>query len=57
MYDAVEFRYVGVLISLWLFVFHIFIFAAQPKVFLLDGLMKLEQQSHKCVEFREEHVE
>jgi hypothetical protein len=38
-------KYVGVLISLWLF-----LFAAQPKYFLLDGLTKLEQRSHKCVE-------
>jgi hypothetical protein len=30
--------YVGVLISLWLF-----LFAAQPKEFFLDGLKKLEQ--------------
>jgi hypothetical protein len=34
-----------VLISLWLF-----LFAAQPKEFFLDGLKKLEQQSRKCVE-------
>jgi hypothetical protein len=37
--------YVGVLISLWLF-----LFAAQAKEFFLDGLKKLEQRSHKCVE-------
>jgi hypothetical protein len=35
--------YVEVLISLWLF-----LFAAQPKEFFLDGLKKSEQ-SHKCV--------
>jgi hypothetical protein len=45
-------RCVGVLISLWLF-----LFAAQPKEFLLDGLKKLEQRSHKCVELRGEYVE
>jgi hypothetical protein len=39
--------YVGVLISL-----RLFLFAAQPKEFFLDGLKKLEQQSHKCVELR-----
>jgi hypothetical protein len=44
--------YVGVLISLWLF-----LFAAQSKEFVLDGLKKLEQRSHKCVEFRGEYVE
>jgi hypothetical protein len=44
-------QYVGVLISLWLF-----LFAAQPKEFFLDGLKKLEQQSHKCVELRGEYV-
>jgi hypothetical protein len=44
--------YVGVLISLWLF-----LFAAQPKEFFLDGLKKLEQRSHKCVELRGEYVE
>jgi hypothetical protein len=32
--------------------FPIWIFAAQPKEFFLDGLKKLEQQSHKCVELR-----
>jgi hypothetical protein len=31
-------KYVGVLINLWLFLFPIFLFAAQPKDFLLDGL-------------------
>jgi hypothetical protein len=40
-------KYVGVPISLWLF-----LFAAQPRVFFLDGLKKLQQQSHKCVELR-----
>jgi hypothetical protein len=44
--------YVGVVISLWLF-----LFLAQPKEFFLDGLKKLEQQSHKCVELRGEYVE
>jgi hypothetical protein len=44
--------YVGVLINLWLF-----LFAAQPKEFFLDGLKKLEQRSHKCVELRGEYVE
>jgi hypothetical protein len=43
---------VEVLISLWLFLFPIFLFAAHPKTFFLDGLKKLEQRSHKCVEFR-----
>jgi hypothetical protein len=49
--------YVGALISLWLFLFSIFLFAAQPKEFFLDGLKKLEQRSHKCVDHREEYVE
>jgi hypothetical protein len=44
--------YVGVLISVWLFLFTIFLFAAQPKEFFLYGLIKLEQRSHKCVELR-----
>jgi hypothetical protein len=39
--------YAGLLISLCLF-----LFAAQPKEFFLDGLKKLEQRSHKCVELR-----
>jgi hypothetical protein len=39
--------YVGMLISLWLF-----LFAAQPKEFSLDRLMKLEQRSHKCEELK-----
>jgi hypothetical protein len=46
--------YVGVLISFWLF---LFLFAAQPKEFFLDGLKKLEQRSHKRVEIRGEYVE
>jgi hypothetical protein len=37
--------------------FPIFLFAAQPKEFFLDGLKKLEQRSHKCVELRGEYVE
>jgi hypothetical protein len=44
--------YVGVLISLWLF-----LFVAQPKEFFLDWVKKLEQRSHKCLELREEYVE
>jgi hypothetical protein len=40
-------NYVGVLTSLWLF-----LFAAQPKEFFFVGLKKLEQRSHKCVELR-----
>jgi hypothetical protein len=31
--------------------------AAQPTEFFLDGLNKLEQRSHKCVELRVEYVE
>jgi hypothetical protein len=45
-------EYVGMLISLWLF-----LFPARPKEFFLDGLKKLEQRSYKCVEFRGEYVE
>jgi hypothetical protein len=45
-------NYVGVLISLWLF-----LFAAQPKEFFLDRLKKLAQRSHQCVELRGEYVE
>jgi hypothetical protein len=41
-------NYIGVLISLWLF-----LFAAQPKEFFWDGLKNLEQRSHKYVELRE----
>jgi hypothetical protein len=32
--------------------FPIFLLAAQPKEFFLNGLKKLEQRSHKCVELR-----
>jgi hypothetical protein len=49
--------YIGALIRLWLSLFPIFLFAAKPKEFFLDGLTKLEQQSHKCVELRGEYVE
>jgi hypothetical protein len=44
--------YIGVLISLWLF-----LFAAQPKEFFLDGLKEVEQRSHKCMELSGEYVE
>jgi hypothetical protein len=47
----------GLLRSLWLFLFPIFLFAAQPKEFFLDELKKLEQRSHKFVELRGEYVE
>jgi hypothetical protein len=50
-------RYAGALRSLWLFLFSIFLFAAQPKEFFLDLLKKIEQGSHKCVELRGEYVE
>jgi hypothetical protein len=50
-------KYVGVLISLWLFLFYILLFAAQPKEFFLDGLKKLEQRSHKRVNLSGEYVE
>jgi hypothetical protein len=36
--------------------FPIFLFAAQPNEFFLDGSMKLEQRNHKCVELRGEYV-
>jgi hypothetical protein len=49
--------YVGELKSLWLFLFPVFLFAAQPKEFFLDGLKKLKQRSHKFVELRGEYVE
>jgi hypothetical protein len=45
-------EYVGVLISLWFFLFPIFLFAAKPKELFLDGSKKLEKGSHKCVELR-----
>jgi hypothetical protein len=32
--------------------FLVFLFAAKPKEFFLDGLKKLEQRSHKCMELR-----
>jgi hypothetical protein len=37
--------------------FPIFLCAAQPKDFFLDGLKKLEQRRHKRVELRGEYVE
>jgi hypothetical protein len=37
--------------------FPIFLFAAQPKEFFLDGLKKLEQRSHKCVELKGVYVQ
>jgi hypothetical protein len=49
---CIEAYYVGVLISLWLLLFPVFLFAAQPKKNFLDGLKKLQQRSHKCVELR-----
>jgi hypothetical protein len=50
-------KYERVLISLWLFLFPVSLFAAQPKEFFLGGLKKLEQRSHKCVELRGVYVE
>jgi hypothetical protein len=38
---------IWMLINFCLVLFPIFLFAAQPKEFLLDGLKKLEQLSHK----------
>jgi hypothetical protein len=46
--------YVGVLISFWLSLFPI---CSTTKEFFLDGLKKLQQRSHKCVELRGEYVE
>jgi hypothetical protein len=46
--------YVGVLINLWLLPFS---YLHNEKEFFLDGLKKLEQRSHKCVELRGEYVE
>jgi hypothetical protein len=37
--------------------FPIFLFAAQPKEFFLDGLKMLENRSDKCVGLRGEYVE
>jgi hypothetical protein len=37
--------------------FPIFLFAAQPKEYFLDGLKKLEQRSHKRVELGGEYIE
>jgi hypothetical protein len=37
--------------------FLIFLFAAHPKEFFLDGLKKLEQRTHKYVELSGEYVE
>jgi hypothetical protein len=34
-----------------------FLVAAEPKEPFLDGLKKLEQRSHKCVELSGEYVE
>jgi hypothetical protein len=45
------------LISLWLFLFPIFLFAAQPKEIFLDLLKKLEQRIHTFVELRGKYVE
>jgi hypothetical protein len=39
-----------VVVSLWLFLFPVFIFATEPKEFFLAGSKKLEQRSHKCMQ-------
>jgi hypothetical protein len=36
-------KYIGVVISLWLFLFPIFLLTAQQKELFVDGLTKLEQ--------------
>jgi hypothetical protein len=46
--------YIGVLINLWLFLFS---YLQRNKKIVLDGLKKLEQRSHKCVELKGEYVE
>jgi hypothetical protein len=38
------------------FALPIFVFAAQPKEFFLDGLKRIEQPRHKCVELKGEYV-
>jgi hypothetical protein len=44
--------------GMMLLAFPLFLFTAQPKEFFWeDGLMKLEQRSHKCVELTVEYVE
>jgi hypothetical protein len=50
-------RHVVLLKSPLLFLFPIFLFAAQPKKLFLDGLKKLEKQGYKHVELRREYVE
>jgi hypothetical protein len=47
--------YIGVRISLWLFLF--FYLQQNQKNIFLDGLKKLDQRSHKCVELRGQYVE
>jgi hypothetical protein len=47
---------VGMLISLWLFLFHLRVVCSTTKKFFFDRLKKLEQRSHKCVELRGEYV-
>jgi hypothetical protein len=37
--------------------FPIFVLAAEPNELFLDGLKKLEQRSHTCVELKGEYVE
>jgi hypothetical protein len=37
--------------------FPIFLSAAQPKEYFFDGLTKLKQRSHKCVQLSGEYVE
>jgi hypothetical protein len=56
--DDMHNNYVRALISLWLFLFPVFLFAPQPKNCFLNGLKKSEQRSHlKCVELSGEYVE
>jgi hypothetical protein len=45
------------LISFWIFLVPVFLFAAQPKEFFLDGLKKLKQRSHKCEKLKREYEE
>jgi hypothetical protein len=47
-------KYIGLLVSLF---FGFAYLQHNPKEFFLDGLKKLEQRSHKCVELRGEYVE
>jgi hypothetical protein len=55
-HDRKRRMYIRVLISLWLFLFHLQVVCSTSERIFLGWVIVLEQQSHKYVELRREHI-